>query len=210
MYHVASDPHISIFNFLFFCYETMSYCSYNCWIDRNSAVLCFKRPFHIIGVWTFARFVRPHVAIILYVKFGPCVYNVSLISILAKRKRWPKKKHVTAPIMKPTDDQKLETFSFGLINDCYKEIPGHKLTCVCQLPAQTFRQGWWPITIVTNTDGYSINSFDWISTINTVIIFVAGNQRSLKNIMPVNMKDQRKCMVHFVDKGMFPKVHLGV
>ena len=23
----------------------------------------------------------------------------------------------------------------------------------------------------------------------------------------LNMKDQRKCMVHFEDKGMFPKVH---
>ena len=27
--------------------ETMSNCSQNCWIDWNSAVLCFKRPFHI-------------------------------------------------------------------------------------------------------------------------------------------------------------------
>ena len=30
-----------------FCYETMSNCSQNCWIDWNSAVLCFKRLFHI-------------------------------------------------------------------------------------------------------------------------------------------------------------------
>ena len=41
-------------------FETMSNCSQNCWIDWNSAALCFKRLFHI-GVWTFARFVRrPH------------------------------------------------------------------------------------------------------------------------------------------------------
>ena len=33
-------------------------CSQNCWIDWNSAVLCFKRLFHI-GVWTFSWFVRP-------------------------------------------------------------------------------------------------------------------------------------------------------
>ena len=25
----------------------------------------------------------------------------------------------------------------------------------------------------------------------------------------LNMKDQQKCMVHFEDKGMFPKVHIG-
>ena len=40
--------------------------SNNCWIDWNSAVLCFKRLFHI-GVWTFARFVRPLLATTLYV-----------------------------------------------------------------------------------------------------------------------------------------------
>ena len=45
--HVASDPCVSIFSFLFCCcYETMSNCSQNCWIDWNSAVLCFKRPFN--------------------------------------------------------------------------------------------------------------------------------------------------------------------
>ena len=44
----------------------MSNCSQNCWIDWNSAVLCFKRLFHI-GVWTFARFVRPLLATILCV-----------------------------------------------------------------------------------------------------------------------------------------------
>ena len=57
-------PQISVsafFNFLFFLYETMSNYSQDCWIDWNSAVLCFKRLFHI-GVWTFARFVRPLLA----------------------------------------------------------------------------------------------------------------------------------------------------
>ena len=46
------------------CYETMSNCSQNCWIDWNSAMLCFKQLFHI-GVWTFGRFVRPLLATIL-------------------------------------------------------------------------------------------------------------------------------------------------
>ena len=40
---VASDPRITNL----FCYETMSNCSQNCCIDWNSAVLCFKRLFHI-------------------------------------------------------------------------------------------------------------------------------------------------------------------
>ena len=48
------------------CYETMSNCSQNCQIDWNFAVLCFKWLFHI-GVWTFARFVRPLLATILYI-----------------------------------------------------------------------------------------------------------------------------------------------
>ena len=30
-------------------------CSQNCWIDWNSAALCFKQLFFYIGVWTFAR-----------------------------------------------------------------------------------------------------------------------------------------------------------
>ena len=29
-------------HFSFFCYETMFNCSQNCWIDWNSAVLCFQ------------------------------------------------------------------------------------------------------------------------------------------------------------------------
>ena len=47
-----------------FCYEMMSNCSQNCWIDWNSAVLWFKRLRHI-GVWTFAWIVRPLLATIL-------------------------------------------------------------------------------------------------------------------------------------------------
>ena len=44
-------------------------CSQYCWINWNDAALYFKRLFHI-GVWTFARFVRPLVAtILLYGKF---------------------------------------------------------------------------------------------------------------------------------------------
>ena len=39
---VASDPRVGIFGFRYFGYETMSN---NCWIDWNSAVLCFKRLF---------------------------------------------------------------------------------------------------------------------------------------------------------------------
>ena len=44
--HVASDLHISIFSFILFCYETMSNCSQNCWMDWNSAVLCFNVFLH--------------------------------------------------------------------------------------------------------------------------------------------------------------------
>ena len=43
---VTSDPRIGIFSFLFIYYETMSNCSQNCWIDWNSAVLCFKQLSH--------------------------------------------------------------------------------------------------------------------------------------------------------------------
>ena len=79
--------------FFLFCYETMSNCSQHCWIDWNSAVLCFKRLFHI-GVWTFARFVRPLLQPPYFIqgKFGPRVYNVSRISLLAKKKKMAEKK----------------------------------------------------------------------------------------------------------------------
>ena len=43
---IVADPLVSILGFPFFlCYETMSNCSKNCWIDWNSAVLCFKHGF---------------------------------------------------------------------------------------------------------------------------------------------------------------------
>ena len=62
----TSDLRISISSFLFLCYETMSNCGQNCWIDWNSAVLCFKQLFCLIN----ARFVRPLLATVLCGKFG--------------------------------------------------------------------------------------------------------------------------------------------
>ena len=77
--HVASDPRIVICC----CYETMSNCSQNCWIDWNSATLCFKRLFHI-GVGTFARFVRPLLATMLCIwEIWYTIYNIFPC--------WPKK-----------------------------------------------------------------------------------------------------------------------
>ena len=53
------------------CFFVVSYCSQNCWIDWNSAVLCmyFFKCWHM-GVWTFARFVRPLLATILFAYHG--------------------------------------------------------------------------------------------------------------------------------------------
>ena len=56
---VASEPRISILNFLFSPCETMSNCSQNCWIDWNSAMLCFN-PFASEAVYT-CNFFRPPV-----------------------------------------------------------------------------------------------------------------------------------------------------
>ena len=48
-----SDFLVLVFRFYFFWgggggrYETMSNCSQNCWIDCNSAALCFEQLFHI-------------------------------------------------------------------------------------------------------------------------------------------------------------------
>ena len=90
----------------FCCYETMSNCSQNCWIYCDSAVLCFKRLFHI-GVWR--GFVRPLLATILCIwEIWSRVYNVSRISLSAK-KIGRKRKRVRAPILKPTNNQKPET-----------------------------------------------------------------------------------------------------
>ena len=45
---VASDPRVGMFSLLIlFCSETMSNCRHNCWIERNFALLYFKRIFHI-------------------------------------------------------------------------------------------------------------------------------------------------------------------
>ena len=100
--------------FFFLCYESMSNCSQNCWIYWNSAVLCFKRLFHI-GVWTFARFERPLSITIL------CICEIWSLRIQCityfpvGKKKMAKENCITAPILKPTDDQKLETFLVGLI-----------------------------------------------------------------------------------------------
>ena len=110
---VASDPRVGIFNFPFFvCYKTMSNCSQNCWIDWNSAVLCFKRRLHI-GVWTF---VRPLLAVILRISIGIWSPRIQCITCFPvgkknqKTNKWPKRRRVSAPILKPTDDQKPDTF----------------------------------------------------------------------------------------------------
>ena len=79
----------------------MSNCNHNCWIDWNSAVL-----FHI-GVWTFARFVRPLLATIL------CVWEiwsgsnnrVYMYHWLAKMKRL----HPHKPPIKNTKNQTTTT-----------------------------------------------------------------------------------------------------
>ena len=73
-----------------FCDETMSNCSQNCWIDWNSAALCFKWLFHI-EVWTFARCVRPLLPTILC---GCEIWSprISRICLLAKKKLKKKNK----------------------------------------------------------------------------------------------------------------------
>ena len=102
-----SDPRVGIFC-CFLCYETMSHWSQNSWIDWNSTALW---PFHT-GVWKFARFARPVLATII------CVWEIWSW----KKKNYQLKKkirnksRVTAPTLKPTDDQKPNTF-FGLIID---------------------------------------------------------------------------------------------
>ena len=59
-----------IFSFFLLICETMSKCSRNCWIDWNSATLCFKWLFHIHVVWLFAWFVQPLFGAIL------CVWEI--------------------------------------------------------------------------------------------------------------------------------------
>ena len=81
----------------------------NCWINWDSAVLCFKRLFHI-GVWTFAWFVRPLLATILCIWeiWSLCTQYITYFPVGKKKKRIAEKRRrkktcVTAPILKPSD-----------------------------------------------------------------------------------------------------------
>ena len=113
---VATDPRISIFSFLSFCYNDVQLQPKL--LDR--LVFCravFYTTFFQIGVRTFARFVRPLLATILCVWEIWCgsnnrVYMYYVFHWLAKIKIPPPQiKRVTAPILKPTYDQKTETHS---------------------------------------------------------------------------------------------------
>ena len=96
------------------------YCSQNCRIDWNTAMLCFKWLFHI-RVWTFARFVRPLFATILCTwEIWSTAYTMyHIFPCWQKKKKMAEKNkkfgRITAPTLKPTDDQKPETFLFGLM-----------------------------------------------------------------------------------------------
>ena len=88
-----------------FCYETMSNCSQNFWIDWISAVpvLCFKRLFHI-GVWTFCPICEAsHSHHTLYMGNMVPAYTSritwSRISPLANK--ITPQKSVNAPLLKP-------------------------------------------------------------------------------------------------------------
>ena len=77
-------------------------------------VVRVKRLFHI-GVWTFAWFVRPLLSLshhTLYI--GYTMYHVIWQKKNDGRKKKRKKQRVTAPILKPTDDQKPKTFLLAL------------------------------------------------------------------------------------------------
>ena len=97
----------------------MKRCSQNCWINWNSTMLCFKRLFHI-GVSTFARFVRPLLATTLCIWeiWSPRTQGVTYFHV-GKKRRCPEKTKkkiitsVTAPILKPNDDQKPDFFFGG-------------------------------------------------------------------------------------------------
>ena len=84
---VALDPHVSILNFLFIWYETMSNCSQ---IGGLIGILlcCALNDFSHI----FARFVRPLLATIQG-KFGLRVYNVTYFPVGKKQKMVKKKVH---------------------------------------------------------------------------------------------------------------------
>ena len=73
----------------------------------NSALLYFKLLFRI-GVWTFACFVRLLLATVLCI-IGNLVPAYTCIACFPVVKKFTKKR-ITAPILKPTGDQKPETF----------------------------------------------------------------------------------------------------
>ena len=81
-------------------------CSQNCWIDWNSAMLCFKRLFHI-GGWTFTWFMRPLLATILCVwqiwsGSNNSVYILSRISLVGNTKITKTNKQTNKQINKQT------------------------------------------------------------------------------------------------------------
>ena len=134
--HIASEPHVSVFNFLLFCYETMSNYNQNCWIDLNSAVLCFKRLFHV-GVWMFVRFVGPLLATI------PCVWKIrsgsnNRIHCICityftcwQKKDYPKKKKKKKKITKEKRKKVHHRTNF-------------EATCTCSLWPETGLFIFWP------------------------------------------------------------------
>ena len=64
---LTSDTHVSIFSFTFFCHETMSNCSQDCWIELEFCCFVYQWLFHI-GVYMFAWFVQP--PYFVFGKFG--------------------------------------------------------------------------------------------------------------------------------------------
>ena len=102
------------------------------YVQLQPKLLWFKRLFHI-GVWTFARFVRPLLAIILCVweiwsGSNNRMYMYHIFHWLAKKTDYQKKnkKRVTAPILKPTYDQKPETFRFFYLMQPINDQGGKK------------------------------------------------------------------------------------
>ena len=132
----SSDPRVCIFSFLVWFFflggggvwrrgggvKQCPVAEKDCWINWNSAMLCYKLLFHIV-VRTFAQFVRPLLATIL------CIWKIwsgsnNLINITyftgCQKIKNKIKKCVTAPILEPTYDQKPENFLFALMG--YIEI----------------------------------------------------------------------------------------
>ena len=85
---VASDPRVDIL--FIFAMKRCPNCSQNRWIDWIVPCCVFKRLFHI-GVWTFARFVMPLLASILWVMgnlIPAYTCRLSRISMVGPRKYW--------------------------------------------------------------------------------------------------------------------------